>query len=53
MLIHGVRIFLDNRVIGYFDAEQFLFYLNQLVYMLHQLVCQLYNMVLLGLVVVF
>ena len=25
VLIHGVRILLDNRVIGYIDAEQFLF----------------------------
>ena len=25
MLFHNVRILLDNRVIGYFDAEQFCF----------------------------
>ena len=37
MLIHGVRILLGNKVIGYFDVEQFLFlFISQLVCMLHQ-----------------
>ena len=53
MLIHGVRFVLGNRVIGYFDVEQFLFDLSQLVCMLHQWVCQLFDMFLFGVVVSF
>ena len=53
MYIHGVRILLDNRVIVYFDAEQFILYLSQCVYMLYQWVCQLFDIVFFGGVVTF